>query len=147
MSRCPPDTGPRVARGHPAGRALQNGDEMKRTFAGLARGPVLGALLVLMPGTAGADVLPKSMRGEWASDLAACPEQASEIKMTVEPKSVLFYEHGYEIRRVVRLKDGSLKASGFAVADDGRARGSITLKLLSADTLQARGEIYHRCKK
>jgi hypothetical protein len=102
--------------------------------------------LLLWPHTANADVLPKSMHGEWATDLAACAEQASEIKMTVEPKSVLFYEHGYEIRRVARLKDGSLKASGFSVADDGRARGAITLKLLSVDTLQAGGQIYQRCK-
>lgn len=108
---------------------------------------LIAGLLVLLSGTAEADVLPRSMRGEWATDLAACAEQASEIKMTVEPKSVLFYEHGYEIRRIVRLRDGSLKASGFFVADDGRARDSITLKLLSADTLQAKGEIYHRCRK
>ncbi len=104
--------------------------------------------LLLWSQAAKADVLPNSMRGEWEDNLAACSEQASETKMTVLPKSVLFYEHGYEIRRVVRLKDGSLKASGFSVDDQGRTRASITLKRLSADKLQigGTGEPYLRCK-
>jgi hypothetical protein len=104
--------------------------------------------LVLWSQAAKADVLPKSMRGDWEGDLAACSEQASETKMTVSPKSVLFYEHGYEIKRVVRLKDGSLKASGFSVDDQGRTRASITMKLLSADKLQigGAGKPHLRCK-
>lgn len=108
---------------------------------------LLGVFLVLLAGPAqAAERLPKSMLGAWASDPAACGEQASELAMTVEPRSVLFYEHGYTIRRVVRLKDGSLKASGFSEADGERSRGSITLKLVSADRLQAGGETFHRCK-
>jgi hypothetical protein len=87
------------------------------------------------------------MLGKWASDPAACAEQSSELGMTVEPRSVLFYEHGYEIRRITRLKDGSLRASGYSVDLDGRARGSITLKLIEPGKLQARGEIYHQCRK
>jgi hypothetical protein len=94
-----------------------------------------------------ADTLPRNMLGRWATDLAACAEQASEIVMKVEPRMVLFYEHGYEIKRIARLKDGSLKASGYSVDDDVRARSSITLKLLSADQIQVQGEqIYRRCK-
>ena len=80
----------------------------------------LGALLVVLAGTAhAADRLPKSMLGKWASDPAACAEQSSELGMTVEPRSVLFYEHGYEIMRIARLKDGSLKASGYSADLDG----------------------------
>lgn len=109
---------------------------------------MLVCLVLTAPATAQApDRLPKSMLGKWATDLAACAEQASEIRITVEPRSVLFYEHGYSIRRVTRLKDGSLKASGFAEDDSGRVRGSVTLKLVAADKLQINGgETYWRCR-
>lgn len=96
-----------------------------------------------------ADRLPKSMLGRWTTDLATCSEQSSELRMTVEPRMVLFYEHGYEIRRVVRLKDGSLRASGYHADDSGRTRDSITLKLVEPDKLLVGGggEVYLRCKK
>lgn len=90
--------------------------------------------------------LPKDMLGAWASELSACGEQASELGMTIEPKTVLFYEHGFEIAKLTKLKDGSLKASGFSVADDGRAKSTLTLKQLSADALLVGEQIYHRCK-
>jgi hypothetical protein len=93
-----------------------------------------------------ADRIPNSMLGKWASDPAACGEQASELGLIVEPRSVLFYEHGIEVRRISKQKDGSLKASGYAVDDQGKARSSITLKLVD-DKLQAGGETYHRCAK
>jgi hypothetical protein len=98
-------------------------------------------------GRAHADQLPKLLLGKWVSDLAACGEQSSELGLTVGPRSVLFYEHGYEIRRIARLKDGALKASGYAVDDSGRVRGSVTLKLLSPDRLEVNGGLYHRCAK
>jgi hypothetical protein len=91
-----------------------------------------------------ADRLPKSMLGRWASDPAACGEQASELAMTVEPRMVLFYEHGLEVRRVVRLKDGSVKASGFMEADGERQRGSLTLKMVG-DQLRVGEQTFHRC--
>lgn len=107
---------------------------------------VLLVVLVVLSGAANAaDRLPKDMFGKWASDPAACGEQSSELGLTVEPRSVLFYEHGYSIKRIARLKDGSLKASGYSVDDQGRTRGSIILKL-AGDKLQAGGRIYHRCK-
>ena len=92
-----------------------------------------------------ADKLPNSMLGKWASEPEACGEQASESGLTVEPRSVLFYEHGIEVRRVTKQKDGSFKASGYAVDDQGKARGSIVLKLVG-DKLEAGGGLYHRCK-
>jgi hypothetical protein len=114
-------------------------------------GPVkrlaFGFVLIFLTAPANAaDRLPKEMLGAWASDPAACGEQASELGLTVEPKTLLFYEHGLEIKRVTRLRNGSLKASGFAVDDDGRARSSMTLKLVG-DKLHVDDGIYHRCKK
>jgi hypothetical protein len=92
-----------------------------------------------------ADQLPKSMLGEWASDPAACGEQASELALSVKPRMVLFYEHGLEVRRVARLKDGSVKASGFMVADGERQRDSLTLKMVG-DQLRVGEQTYHRCR-
>lgn len=86
------------------------------------------------------------MLGAWASELSACGQQASELGMTIEPKTVLFYEHGFDITKLTKLKNGSLKASGFSVADDGRAKGTLTLKQLSADTLSVGEQTYYRCK-
>lgn len=107
---------------------------------------LLGALLIT--GTAhAADQLPRSMLGKWAADAVACSEQSSESGMTVEPRTVLFYEHGFQIKRITRLKDGSLKGTGYGFADDGRISSSITLKLIDPNKLQARGEVYHRCEK
>jgi hypothetical protein len=96
--------------------------------------------------SAAAASLPADMLGAWASELSACGEQASELGMTIEPKTVLFYEHGFDIKKLTKLKDGSLKASGFSVADDGRAKGTLTLKQLSVDTLSVGEQTYHRCK-
>lgn len=107
---------------------------------------VLTISLLLWPQAAYADALPKAMLGVWATDLAACSEQASEIRMTVEPKTVLMYEVAQTVRRVVRLKDGSLRILGYTVADDGRAPGSLTLKLMGDGKLRVGpDQIYHRC--
>lgn len=90
--------------------------------------------------------LPKEMLGAWASDPSACRAQASELGMTIEPQAVLFYEHGFDVKRLAKLKDGSLRASGFSFADDGRTKDTLTLKSLSTDTIEVGGQIYHRCK-
>lgn len=103
------------------------------------------AWLVVLCGTAQAADLPKSMQGKWASDPKACDEQASEMAMTVTPRSVLFYEHGYSVRRIARLRDGSVKVSGHSFDEQGRIPDTITLKLVSADKLEASGQVYHRC--
>ena len=118
-----------------------------RHLAGAANTTLISGLLILFSGTAhAADQLPHSMLGKWASDVAACTEQSSELGMTVEPRTVLFYEHGYQIKRITRLKDGSLRGTGYSFADDGRSIDSITLKLMDPNRLQARGEIYYRCE-
>ena len=106
-------------------------------------------LIVLLPCAAEAASLPKRMLGVWATDPAACSEQASEIKMTVEPRTVLMYEVAYTVKRIVRLRDGFLRVSGDSVTDDGRAPHSVLLKLVG-DKLQVGktdGQIYRRCPK
>ena len=90
--------------------------------------------------------LPADMLGAWASELSACGAQASELGMTVEAKTVLFSEHGFDIRQLTKLNDGSLKVSGFSFADDGRARGTLTLRQPSADILVVGSRTYYRCK-
>jgi hypothetical protein len=121
-----------------------------RALVAIGKDSMKAVLIVLSAGLTSAafaaDTLPKEMLGAWASDPKACGEQASELAITIEPRSVLFYEHGYSVRRITRLKDGSLKAVGQSFDDQGRTPDTITLKLISADTLQAKGEIYHRCK-
>lgn len=108
--------------------------------------PIVVASLLSGVAAFAADTLPKAMLGAWASDPAACGEQASELALTVEPRNVLFYEHGNSVNRIVKQKDGSLKAYGYSFDDQGRARGSITLKLLSPEKLEVNEQIYHRCK-
>ena len=107
---------------------------------------VLILLLVGCARSAVAASLPKDLLGSWASELSACGQQASELGMTIEPKTILFYEHGFEVRQLTKLKDGSFKASGFSVADDGRAKGTLTLKQLSAETVAIGDQTYYRCK-
>jgi len=105
-------------------------------------------LLVTLAGTAhAADRLPKAMLGTWASDPSACGRQASELGMTVEADTVLFYEHGFKISRIARQKDGSLRASGYSFDDAGRTRDTLALKLIAPDRIQIKGEVYHRCEK
>ena len=107
---------------------------------------VLFALFAGVATPAFGDNLPKSMLGKWASDPAACAEQSSELGMTVEPRSILFYEHGYELNRIARLKDGSFKGQGYSFDPDGKSKGTITLKQIDPDKLQVRDETYYRCK-
>ena len=102
--------------------------------------------LVLLSTQAHATQLRKEMLGRWASEPEACKEQSSELGMTVEPRSVLFYEHGYSVQRIVRQRDGSLKGFGYSFDEQGKTKASITLKLVG-DKLEAKGQIYHRCEK
>ena len=109
---------------------------------------LLVVLSVTLAGTAhAADRLPKAMLGAWASDPSACGQQASELGMTIEPDTVLFYEHGFKIARISRQKDGSLKASGYSFDETGRTREVITLKLLEPGRIRVKDEVYHRCEK
>jgi hypothetical protein len=105
---------------------------------------------VLLSGAAeAADRLPKEMLGVWATELAACSETASEIKMTVEPKIILYYEVAQTVRKTAKQRNGSLRVFGQTVDLEGKAPTSIDLKL-DGDTLvvgRTNGRIYLRCPK
>ena len=114
--------------------------------------PKLGLILglsVLLPGTAHADVLPKSIRGSWAFEVADCANPASDGLLKIGPNTVAFFASAYDIKRVVRLPDGSLRASGSVAneGEEGRDRGSLSLKLISPDRLHVLDHAYHRCPK
>ena len=107
---------------------------------------ILG-LLVLFPGAALADVLPKSIWGLWAYEPADCSNPGSDGLLKIGAKTVTFYASGYDIKRVVRRPDGSMSASGSVSneGEEGRDAGSLTLKLVSPDRLHVLDHIYHRC--
>jgi hypothetical protein len=116
---------------------------------------VLG--LLLLPRMADAapakqNVLPQDMIGLWSLDPEDCAKDASESHMTVEPKSIMFYEDYRTIKRVIALPDGFLRASGTAVSEPGErpAPMSLMLKRVAPDRLQVGktdSQIYHRCPK
>jgi hypothetical protein len=106
------------------------------------------ALLIALSSAAhAADRLPKSVLGRWATELDACWEQVSEIRIIVEPRSVRWHEQEHQVRRVTGMKDGSLKVSGYEVTLDGRGRSTITMKLIEPDRLKVNEEIFLRCKE
>ena len=112
---------------------------------------VLSALLLVITAPAQAEGLPKAMLGAWSTDPAECANRNSEVRITVEPKSVQMYEVGFAIKRVTRTPDGYVRASGYSETDDGRAWETRYLKLLADDKLQTgkppEHEVYHRCPK
>lgn len=106
---------------------------------------VFALLLVLAVPAQAADRLPKTMIGKWATELDACPEQVSEIRITIMPREVRFHEVTHVFRRVVRLKDGSYRGTGTSHDLDGRGKTQLTLKQLDADRLQLGEEVFLRC--
>ena len=106
-------------------------------------------LLLLFPGAADADVLPKEMVGMWAFAPADCGYPRSEGLLKVEARTVLFFASGYDVKRVVRRRDGSLRASGFVAneGEAGREPGALTMKLVSPGKLHVLDHTYHRCGK
>lgn len=105
--------------------------------------------LVLLAGTAHADVLPKSIQGLWAFEPADCSNPGSDGLLKIEATTVTFFASAHEIKRVVRRPDGSLIASGFVSneGEAGRSPGSLAMKLSSADKLHVLAHTYHRCQQ
>ena len=107
----------------------------------------IAGVFVLCSVPAHADVLPKVMSGLWAFEPADCANPRSDGLLRIEPITVRFFASSYDIKRVVRRPDGSLRATG-AVSNEGvrgRGPGSLTLKLIAPDRLLALDHIYHRC--
>jgi hypothetical protein len=139
---------------HLADRAEEG--EMKRMKMKFL--PVFGLLgLLLLPQITAAapakqNVLPKDTLGLWSLDPEDCAKQASESHMTIEPKSIMFYEDYRTITRVTAVADGFLRASGTATSEPGErpAPMSLLLKRVGPDQLQVGktdGQIYNRCPK
>jgi hypothetical protein len=110
-------------------------------------------LFVLLCGPAeAAEVLPKALRGLWVNAPADCANPDSDGRLAIAARTVSFYAAGYDITRVVRRRDGSLRASGLVSNEGevGRTRDSITLKLMAPGQLRVGTEdphIYRRCPK
>ena len=117
--------------------------------AGAAKSVLIAGLLVLLSAEVRADVLPKSIQGLWAFEPADCSDPRSEGLLKIEAKTVLFFASGYDVTRIVRRRDGSLRASGFVAneGEAGREPGSLTMKPISPDKLHVLDHIYHRCGK
>lgn len=105
------------------------------------------ALLVLIAGAAHADGVPAEIRGLWAFEATDCSNPRSDGLLKVEANAVLFFASSYAIKRVVRRPDGSLSASGMVSneGEEGRARGSLEMKLVAPDKLGVLDHSYHRC--
>jgi hypothetical protein len=92
--------------------------------------------------------LPKSVQGRWGVAPADCERDDAEGRLIVEPRIILFAVTGYDVKRIVRQKDGTLKITGFVSneGEGGREKGGLSIKLLSADRLQVdKGTVYRRC--
>jgi hypothetical protein len=107
----------------------------------------IAAVFFLFVAPAHADVLPKEMLGLWAFEPADCSNPRSDGLLKIEPNAVRFFASGYDIKRVVRRPDGSLRATGVVSneGEQGRSAGSLTLRLVAGDRLLALEHVYHRC--
>lgn len=97
-----------------------------------------------------AHTVPKSLHGTWGFEPSDCDKDDAEGRLTIEPRIVLFYATGYDVKRVVRLKDRTLKITGFVSSEGeaGHEKGGLSLRLLSPDRLQVdNGTVYRRCRR
>jgi hypothetical protein len=99
--------------------------------------PLALALLLLSlagPATARpAPVMPAPFRGEWASDRASCGNDASDSRLHITAREVMFYESGGPVRAVQRLDARTVRVRLLATDDMGeRGAASYTFRL-SAD--------------
>ena len=95
-----------------------------------------------------AHALPKPLQGRWGLEPSDCDKDDAEGRLIIEPRIVLFYATGYDVKRVARQKDGTLKITGFVSSEGeaGREKGGLSLKLINPDRLQVdNGTVYRRC--
>jgi len=108
----------------------------------------IAGMVALFSCQAHADVLPKEIRGLWAFEPADCSNPRSDGLLKIGLNTARFFASDYEIKRVLRRPDGSLRATGIVSneGEQGRGRGSLTLKLVAPDELRVLDHIYHRCR-
>jgi hypothetical protein len=117
-------------------------------LTGTGKAILISGLLVLLSGTAHADVgLPKSIWGLWAFEAADCSNSGSDGLLKIGAKMVTFFASAHDIKRVAQRPDGSLTASGLVSneGEEGREPGSLTLMLVSPDRLHVLDHTYYRC--
>jgi hypothetical protein len=104
--------------------------------------------LVLFGFPAHADVLPKELLGVWGFEAGDCSNPHSDGLLTIEPKTVRFFASSYDIKRVVRRSDGSLRVTGIVSneGEQGHGPGALMLKQVAPDRLLALDHAYHRCR-
>lgn len=113
--------------------------------------PFLAAALILAAAPASArERLPRDMLGLWADSLESCRNEASDGRMTIEPRWVEFAASAITVRRWER-RGASWRGTG-RIGEEGEGttrRGAITLRLLPDGRMQVdEGEgmrLYHRC--
>jgi hypothetical protein len=108
----------------------------------------IAGALVLLAGPAHADVLPKELLGLWGFEAADCSNPRSDGLLKIESKAVRFFASSYDIKRVARRPDGSLRVIGLVSneGEQGRGPGALTLKLMAPERLLALDHAYHRCR-
>lgn len=100
-----------------------------------------------------AQVVPDTLVGVWATEPKTCEQHYAEGLLKVEGNTLLFHASLYNIRRVDKLPDGSLKLSGLRSNEgdsDRPVRDFVKLKVLSPDRFELidhpEGQFYERCK-
>jgi hypothetical protein len=126
---------------------------------GRAAGALFLAPVLTVSAAAAADLplhaikLPPDVQGRWAYEAGDChvvtdgPD--NDGVLTIEGRTILFFASGYDITRLVRQRDGSLRALGLRSdeGETGRSRGAVTLKLIAPDRFYvvSDGHVYQRC--
>jgi hypothetical protein len=98
--------------------------------------------------------LPKEMLGVWGFDAESCDEENSDTRMEVSSKEVEFYASSYDLKKIWRRANGSVKATA-TTSEEGeerKRRGAIELKLVSPGKLSVKTDsdlshVYSRCKR
>lgn len=100
-----------------------------------------------------AQVVPETLIGKWATDPEVCGQHYAEGLLKVDGNAMLFHASLYDVRRVEKLSDGSLKLSGLRSNEgDGErpTRDFVKLKIISPDRFELidhpEGQFYERCK-
>lgn len=122
------------------------------------RAAAVFALLVAMVPHAEAakkrpQIVPDILIGVWATDPETCRQHYAEGLLKVEGNSMLFHASLYDVRRMKKLPDSSLKLSGLRSNEgdgDRPTRDSVKLKIISPDKFELidhpEGQFYERCK-
>lgn len=97
--------------------------------------------------------LPREMIGVWGFDAAACKDDDSDGRVTVEPHQVSSFAAMFKLQTITKAADGKLRASTrrFDEGEARRPRDTLDLKLLAPDTLSIKSGreeavSYRRCR-